>query len=126
MSPGVEEDVTAPMSCEVLRLMYWPVDELIELGLVRSSVSSSSSTAVETPFEDRTDKGTACGDVKARSSSVMLLSSCDGDGPAEETVALRLCLRTCLPAFIVKSTVEESISNFQKNIGIIIYADVLK
>lgn len=79
------------------------MEELIEFGRVRSSVSSFSSplTVVEMPFEERTERGTACGDIKARSSSAKFsASSVANDVPA----AGLSVFRDSFPALIVKST----------------------
>jgi len=73
----------------------------MELGRVRSSVSSLSSFAVdEMPFDERTERGTACGDRKARSSSAKFPASSAEDIPAVGLPPLR----GSLAELIVKST----------------------
>jgi len=54
----------------------------------------------ETPFDDRTERGTACGDMKVRPSSTRFPVSSAKDVPAIGLSARR----DSLPEFIVKST----------------------
>ena len=78
------------------------MEELIELGRVRSSVSSLSSpfTVDDMPLEERTERGTACGERKARSSSAKFPVSSARDVPSMGLTPFR----GSLAELIVKST----------------------
>lgn len=86
----------------------------MELGRVRSSVSSSA-TAVDRLLEERIERGTARGDAKARSSSEILDPYSGEVDPSATGVP---AARGVLLAFIVKSTAKARSAFLAKDMSI--------